>query len=709
MQDIDRTELALEIAAVRWRLPDGDFAVLVGVTDEGEEVTVTGALADVQPGEVVDVRGAFRRHAKHGWQFAAEGVRVREPVGEDALLAYLGSVKHVGQGGARWLLERHGPEVLSIIDADPGGRLREVPGIGPRRITAAVESWREQGGLRALRLFLDSHGVPAAVAARVYRAFGAGAVEELQADPYALTQLDGIGFATADALAQALGVPADHPGRLDAGVMHALALAEDDGHCHLPRAELAERARRLLGTDADDRIDGLAAAGRLEIDDDGRVAEARLAAIERRLAARARELARSEPVLSLRDETRSESGGFVPTDDQWAAVTRALRSRLSILTGGPGVGKTASMRALVDLLRANKKSVRLCAPTGKAARRLAELTGADATTIHRLLEFNPSPPTPGFRRDASDPIDGCDMLIVDEASMLSLRLAEPLLDAVGPRTHVLLVGDVDQLAPVGPGRVLDDLIASGAVPVTRLTTIFRQAARSLIVRAAHAVNHGEQPPTVPSDDGLRDFFLIERSSPRAVFDEVVSLASERLPRHYSLDPMADLQVLAPMYRGPVGIDAINAELRARLNPDGSAVPGTAFRLNDRLIQTKNNHEHQLMNGETSVLVHHDDDRDRVILATDDGRRVSLPVRDLDTFKLGFASSVHKAQGSQWRAVVVALSRGHHVMLTRNLVYTGLTRAAELLVLVAEPGTVLTAARRVEARARHTRLAELVAG
>jgi exodeoxyribonuclease V alpha subunit len=706
MQDTDRTELALEVAAVRWRLPDGDFAVLVGLTDEGEEVTVTGALADIQAGEVIDVRGAFRKHAKHGWQFAAEGVRVREPVGEDALLAYLGAVRHVGERSARWLLEAHGPEVLAVIDADPHGRLLEAPGIGKARIGAAVESWREQGGLRALRLFLDGHGVPAAVAARVYRAFGAGSVELLQADPYALTQLDGIGFATADALAQALGVPPDHPGRLDAGVVHALALAEDDGHCHLPRAELEERAWRLLGTDASDRIDGLAAAGRLEIDDSARVADAALAAIERRLAARARALARDEPVLKLRDETRATAGDFVPTDDQWAAVTRALRSRLSILTGGPGVGKTASMRALVDLMRANKRAVRLCAPTGKAARRLAELTGAEATTIHRLLEYVPSE---GFGRDAGNPVDGCDMLIVDEASMLSLRLAEPLLDAVGPRTHVLLVGDVDQLAPVGPGRVLDDLIASEAIPVTRLTQIFRQAARSLIVRAAHAINHGEAPPTVPSEDGLRDFFLIERGGAAAVFDEVVSLATERLPRHYELDPAADIQVLAPMYKGPVGIDALNAELRGRLNPDGPAIPGTPFRLQDKVIQTKNSHEFAVMNGETGVLVHHDDGRERVLLATDDGRRVSLPVKELATFKLGFASSVHKAQGSQWRAVVVVLARAHHVMLTRNLIYTGITRASELLVLVAEPGAVVTAARRIEARARHTRLAELVGG
>jgi exodeoxyribonuclease V alpha subunit len=293
--------------------------------------------------------------------------------------------------------------------------------------------------------------------------------------------------------------------------------------------------------------------------------------------------------------------------------------------------------------------------------------------------------------------------------MLSLRLAEPLLDAVGPRTHVLLVGDVDQLAPVGPGRVLDDLIASEAIPVTRLTQIFRQAARSLIVRAAHAINHGEAPPTVPSEDGLRDFFLIERAGAASVFDEVVSLATERLPRHYELDPAADIQVLAPMYKGPVGIDALNAELRGRLNPDGRAISGTPFRLQDKVIQTKNSHEFAVMNGETGVLVHHDDDRDRVLLATDDGRRVSLPVKELATFKLGFASSVHKAQGSQWRAVVVVLARAHHLMLTRNLIYTGITRASELLVLVAEPGAVITAARRIEARARHTRLAELVGG
>jgi exodeoxyribonuclease V alpha subunit len=427
-------------------------------------------------------------------------------------------------------------------------------------------------------------------------------------------------------------------------------------------------------------------------------------AIERRLAGHVRALVDDEPRLRLPAPERP-TAGFVPTDDQWAVVQAVLDHRLTILTGGPGTGKTQTMRVLVDLLRAERRTVRLCAPTGKAARRLAEITGANATTIHRLLEYVPGE---GFTRDAEDPIPGADVLIVDEASMLSVRLAEALFAAVGPRTHVLLVGDVDQLAPVGPGRVLDDLIESGRVPVVRLTEVFRQAARSLIVRAAHAVNDGRPPPTRAAPDDVRDFFVIARASADAIRDEVISLAAARLPAHYELDARADVLVVAPMHRGPAGIDALNEALRARLNPDGPPIAGTPLRVHDRVIQTKNNHEHQLMNGETSVLVHHDDDRDRVILATDDGRRVQLPVRDLDTFKLGFASSIHKAQGSQWRAVVVALSRGHHVMLTRNLVYTGVTRAAELLVLVAEPGTVLTAARRIEARARYTRLADLVA-
>ncbi len=454
--DPEQTALSVEVAAVRWRAPDGAFAVLAGISEEGEEVVLVGALDHVHEGESVAVQGGWQRHPRHGWRFVAERARVEEPASEPALLAYLGSVKHVGPRGAQWLLERHGPEqVLAAVDRDPDRTLREVPGIGPGRIGAAVRSWEDQGALRAVRLFLEEHGVPAAVAARIYRAYGPGAIETLRSDPYGLTELDGIGFATADALAQALGTPPDSPGRLDAGLRHALHEAENDGHCHLPRAELAERARRMLGADADDRIDDLAARGRLVVEGD-RVFDPVMHGVETRLARHVRELIDDEPRLRLGAIERP-TGDLAPTDAQWAVVRAVLERRLAILTGGPGTGKTMTMRALVDLLQAQKRTVRLCAPTGKAARRLAEITGAPATTIHRLLEYAPDE---GFARGPEDPIPGTDVLIVDEASMLSVRLAEALFGAVGPRTHVLLVGDVDQLAPVGPGRVLDDLIES---------------------------------------------------------------------------------------------------------------------------------------------------------------------------------------------------------------------------------------------------------
>jgi exodeoxyribonuclease V alpha subunit len=705
-------DLVAEVVNIRWSVPDGDFAVLDAVSDEGEAVVLVGALGHVREGESVAAGGGWRCHARHGWQFSVDRLRILEPVSDAAVTAYLESVKHVGPRGAALLVARYGGgEVLSVIDRDPEGVLSGVPGIGARRIGGAVQSWRDQRELRELRLFLDTHGVDAASAGRIARHFGAGSIARLQREPYAICELDGIGFATADALARALDTPLDAPDRLAAGVMHALDQAQGDGHCHLPRAELAQRATRLLGgsgadIDIEDAIDVLAARGRVVVDPDGRVAEARLHAVEQRLAAHVRRLLEDDPALELGSVQRPADGAFVPSDDQWRGVKQALEHRLSILTGGPGTGKSATMRALVDLLKAGRSKARLCAPTGKAARRLSELTGADATTIHRLLEWAPDE---GFTRDASHPIDGCDVLIVDEASMLSVHLAEALLAAVGASTHVLLVGDIDQLAPVGPGRVLEDLLAAH-VPSTRLTEVFRQAARSLIVRAAHAINAGELPDgAAGEDDVVRDFFLITRDGPQAIFDEVCELAAARLPAHYGLDPAADVQVLAPMHKGPLGIDALNTELRARLNPDGSAIPGSGLRVGDKVMQTRNSYEHDLFNGERGVLLHHDAERDRVLFAGEDGRRVSLPADALDTLRLAYAATVHKAQGSQARAIVVPVYRGHHIMLTRNLVYTAVTRAQDVCVVVGERAALQVAVRRADARLRYTRLRELVAG
>ena len=694
-------ELRAEVMAVRFA--GDDFAVLAAVTDDGEEVTLTGPLAHVHEGELLEVGGSWREHPKHGRQFFVERVRVGAPASADALLTYLASVKHVGPSGAAWLLEQHGTSVLEAIDRDPGGRLGEVPGIGARRLPAAVTSWERRASERAIRLFLDEHGVPAAAASRLVRALGPGAIEQLRTDPYAATEIEGIGFATADALAQALGIPPDDPARIEAGIVHALREAEDDGHCHLPRDELAGRAANLLRCDTADvagRIGDLGAAGRLILDG-GRIVDPRIDAIERRLARRVVELLDAEAVLDVPEDAPPDL-----TEEQWLAVQRACSHRLSILTGGPGTGKTWTMRALVQAVGAQSRRVRFCAPTGKAARRLAESTGHDATTIHRLLEW--SGEEGGFTRDESDPIPGADLLVVDEASMLSLRLADALFRAVGPRTHVLLVGDADQLPPVGAGRVLDDLLDSEEVPAVRLTEIFRQARRSLIVRAAHAINHGQMPPTQPeSDEDLRDFFLVSREAPGALFAEAVSLASERLPAHYALDPSAAVQVLSPMHRGPAGIEALNTELRARLNPDGQPIPGTPLRVGDRVVQTVNDHERELMNGETGVLLSFDRERDRAILATDDGRRISLPPEGLMTIRLAYCMSVHKAQGSSAPAIVVVLDAGHHVMLTRELLYTAVTRAETVCVLVCHPRALATALRTAHGRARYTRLAELV--
>jgi exodeoxyribonuclease V alpha subunit len=700
--------LAAEIVAVRWRADDGGFAVLAAVGDDGAELTLTGPIAHLHEGDAVEVEGAWREHPKFGRQLHVEQVRVGAPTSTDALLAILESVTHVGPKGAAWLLERHGEQVLEAVDRDPGTRLREVPGIGKAKLKAAVASWQQQAGGRALRMLLAEHDVPAAVAARVHKALGGGALALLQEDPYALAKVEGIAFPTADAVARALGTPADAPERIHAALHHTLRAAEQDGHCFLPRGELLPRAARLLELPIDVVARHLEDAD-LVLDGAERVLEPRMDRTEHRLAERVRELAGAPPTLDVEVPGAPPEGEHRPTATQWRAVQIAAEHRLSILTGLPGTGKTATMRALVDLLRDAKRTVRLCAPTGKAAKRLSEATGAEATTIHRLLEWVPGE---GFARDADDPLTGVDLLVVDEASMLDVRLAAALLEAVGPRTHVLLVGDVDQLAPVGPGRVLEDLIAAGTVPSTKLTEVFRQAARSLIIRAAHAIDRGEPPVNLsrpPGEDDIRDFFYIERPSAERVFAEVVSLATRRLPAHYDLDPVSDLQVLVPMHKGPAGIDAFNDTLRAELNPDGRAVKGTPFRLGDRVMQTRNNHERSFYNGEIAVVVTSDPGRGTVTLVGDDGRRLTLDVSETTTLRLAYACSVHKMQGSQAPAIVIALARGHAPMLTRNLLYTAVTRAQATCVVVAETGALPTALSRVDASRRNTRLVELVSG
>lgn len=715
--------------AVRFRSQESSFAVLLAHSEDAGELVLTGPLAYVHEGEELIVRGRLRCHPRYGERFEVRYVSHPEPTSERAVVAALAAVRHIGPRGAERLYRRYGERTIAEIDADPVRRLRELPGIGRKRLAEAVASWSELRAERALRMFLAEHGLSAAIAARIQRAWGERSIAQLQADPYTLVELPGIGFATADALARALGVAADAPGRIDAALLHALSRAELSGHCYLPRAELQRDALALLalgpaeeaaepapwegaGADLGRRIEALIADGRL-------VAEPRAPELaiyaremydtEQRLAARVRALADARPALGFDGHSgRSPAGGPALSEEQWLAIERALGNRLSILTGGPGTGKTASMRALVAIAQELEAPVRLCAPTGKAARRLASASGEGASTIHRLLEWQPGA---GFARNREQPLEQVGLLIVDEASMLSVRLAEALFAAVGEETHVLLIGDSDQLPAIGPGRVLEDMIESGRIPVTRLQRIFRQARRSLIVRAAHAIREGRAPERVPEADAeevRRDFFFLTRAREQELGEEAIQLACERLPARYGLDPLRDVLVLSPMRRGPVGIDALNAALRERLNPAGEALAGTQLRVGDRVIQTRNDHEHELMNGEIAILSHFDRERSRAHLQLEDGRALTLPFSALATIEPAYAISIHKAQGSQAPVIVVVLARSQRVMLTRNLLYTAVTRAERLCVLLAQPGALELALARRDARRRYTRLAEILA-
>lgn len=717
----DEETLELEVVGVRYRSDDGAFAVIDALATDadgspgGHEVVV-GPVAHLDEGDRVVATGRRTRHAKHGERFQVRALQSVAPTEDEAVSRVLQRVPGVGPKAADALIERFGPDLLQRLERDPRDVLRRVKGLTGEKLTEAVEAWRAEAGPRAVRLLLERHGLDAATIGRVIRALGDEPdVGLLRSDPYRLTSRTGIGFPTADAIAIALGEDPGSEERRRAALVHALARAEDDGHCHLPHDEAISRTTRLLsGRDApwsevDALVPGVAQAldgliaDHAVVDRDGRVATLELDEAEALLAELVGRMTTDAPTLDVEVQddppTAAEaSGDPLPSPEQWEAVRLACAHRLSILTGGPGTGKTQTMRALVRVLKDDAKPVLLCAPTGKAARRLSEATGAAATTIHRLLGFVPGS---GFQHDEDDPIPDGGMLVVDEASMLPLDLAVALLRAVGPRTHVLLVGDVDQLAPVGPGRVLQDLLESSVVPAVRLTKIFRQAERSLIVRSAHAMNQGQPPITQPGPDDVRDFFFIDRSDAQAAADEIVSLATERLPKHYGVPAVGGVQVLAPQRRGACGVEALNARMREILNPGGRQAKGSALREGDRVMQTRNDHESEVMNGELGMLVRVDGDD--ALLQMDDGRAIHLPVVRLDTWELAYACTVHKAQGSSIPVAVVPVLTEHRHMLTRNLLYTAVTRAEKACVMVGDRAAVRQALGRVDGATRYTAL------
>jgi exodeoxyribonuclease V alpha subunit len=682
----------------RWSSDDTGFAV-VDADSDGDEVVLVGTIAHLEERERVRIAGVWQDDRRYGMQVKVATAEPLAPSGDAALAAYLKRVKHVGSGRAARLLERYGDEVLEAIDRDPDAAFRSL-GLNRRRTNEAIKSWSGLRSTRALHLLLAPHGLTWLVP-RIAKHYGERAHQVVRQRPYELTSVFGVGFHTADRIARAGGVAGDSPARTRAGVLHVLAEAEKDGSTCLPVPELAVKAAAVLGgpVPSGSLLGEMADARELVLEVDGTEAvwayRPQTAALEAELAEKVRELAGAKARLAAPPRAAYED--LVPAQEQWTAVRAAFASRLSIVTGGPGTGKTATIRLICGAAAEQNASILLVAPTGRAARRMAESTGMEASTIHSALGWVPG------QGPTVDELDG-DLLVVDETSMANLELLVTLLRAVGPRMHVVLVGDADQLAPVGAGKPFAELVDAGTVPVARLTHIFRQAAGSMIVRGAHAVRHGE-PPSFKATEGLtRDLYLIERDDPHAALDEVVSLVAERLPRHFGVDPLADIQVFAPVYKGTLGIDALNERLREALNIGGRPVLGGRLRLGDKLMLSgRNLHELGLMNGTLLRLLDHDED-DEELLVSADGAVIELPEDEAPRLQLAYACSIHKGQGIELPiAIVIAHPAAGAHFLRREMLYTAMTRARTATVIVGQRGVVARAAATPDTSRRHSRL------
>jgi len=553
----------VEVHAVIFRAEDDGYAVLeVEDSESGEEFVLVGPVAHLGPGDRAEVSGDWQTHARYGRQLRALGALPLDPADRAGRIAYLTTLRHIGPARAERLVDEHGEGVLGAIAADPEAVFASLRGLSAKQATAAAESWHASRAVRDLHVQLAPHGL-AHLAAPIHNRFGERSMAILREDPYRLTEVEGVGFARADKIALAADVPPESSRRAQAAALYALGEAEQQGNSFLPIDELARRAAKLLGLAPDPEV--LAEARGVAVED-GRAYRETTRASEQAVAATLAARAAAAPHLDHDPgETPPPAADDTElTDEQWAAVRAAFGSRVSVLTGGPGVGKTACTRAIVEEAEAARLRIALCSPTGRAARRLEEATGHDAQTIHRMLEWMPGR-EPAFKPGHPLPAD---LVVVDESSMLNLRLIEVLLDGLAESTHVVFVGDADQLPPIGAGKPFEDLIASGIAPVVRLTQIFRQAARSMITTAAHEINRGRPPHLEPAGDQEHDFFFIERANPERALDAVVEVVAERGPTRFGVDPIRDVQVLAPMYRGTVGIDALNERLRERLNPRG---------------------------------------------------------------------------------------------------------------------------------------------
>ena len=710
------------------------WAVLEAIDESGDEVVLVGPLHHLEERERAHVVGTWQDDSRFGLQVKVTQANPLPPSDEQALLAYLVRVRHIGPRRAAKLLERHGESgVLEAIDRDPGGAFRRA-GLSSVRAREAAQSWDGLRVTRRLHLLLAPHGL-AYLVPGIQREFGDAAHRVVRERPYELTSVFGVGFSVADRIAATAGIPRESSERTRAGILHVLAEAERSGSTCLPLGTLLATCGELLGTEApsEELIDELVARGDLERSGEW-IYRAETARLEAELAelisamldsAPSRRLGKSDwpppgssaprpappPDPATELPTEPPPGGSALSEEQWTGVRAAFTERLSLITGGPGTGKTASIRTIGALAAGRGARILLVAPTGRAAVRMTEATGLRASTVHSALGWIPGE---GPTHDEDDPLR-CDLLIVDETSMANLELLLTLLRAVGRETNVVLVGDADQLAPVGAGKPFAELVTSGLVPTVQLTHIFRQAAGSMIVQGAHAIRRGQPPDFTASGDMRRDLFLIERSDPAAARREIVDLVATRLPAHYGIDPVRDIQVFAPVYRGELGIDRLNEALRDALNPDGPPVRGGRLRLGDKLMLTgRNLHDLGLMNGtllrlidEVTAAEAQDDEEAALILAAEEAI-FRLPPEDADRLKLAYACSVHRGQGIELPvAIIVAHQAAGAFFLRREMLYTAITRAKLATVIVGTRDVLARAAQTPDTGRRHGRLTERV--
>jgi exodeoxyribonuclease V alpha subunit len=696
------------VRRIRYLSPDRGWGVVDAAGADGDELVLVGPLGHLEQRERVSVLGTWVDDPRYGPQVKVSQATPLPPVDHKSVALYLKRVKHVGPARAGRLIDTYGAgEVLDAIDADPRAAFAAV-GLSGRAVQAAVDSWVRLRGTRRLHLLLAPHAL-AYLVGRIYEAYGDQAYEVVSERPYELTSVFGVGFLTADRIARGLGCPADDPERARAALIHLLCEAERGGSTCMALDALLGAAAELLGYAPEEAlVDRLVA--RQELARVGEWIYRRVTAeLEAELAQRVRQLVDAPPSDRLHEPSEGPPAraGQQLTAEQRAGVANAFSHRVSLITGGPGTGKTASIRTIAALAAAAGARLVLVAPTGRAAIRMSEASGVRARTVHSALGWIPGE---GPTHDEQDPLP-CDLLIVDETSMANLELLVTLLRAVASETHVVLVGDADQLAPVGAGKPFAELVASGSVPTVRLTHIFRQAAGSMIVQGAHAIRRGQLPSFSHDEDMRRDLFLIERADPLIARREIVSLVCHRLPEHYGVDPIADIQVFAPVYRGELGIDALNESLREELNAGGRPVRGGRLRIGDKLMMTgRNLHELGLMNGTVMRLLDEvtgegGSDDPALILSADE-TIFRLPLDQAESLKLAYACSVHRGQGIELPvAVIVAHPAGGAFFLRREMLYTAVTRARLATVIVGTREVLARAARTPDTGRRHSRLVE----